>query len=59
MRRTFRHEAEGRIWWIEVRESTLRIGFSEDSDPSDEVVRERRASTPKAAQDELAALIRE
>lgn len=59
MRRTFRHEAEGRTWWIEVHESTLRIGFSEDSDPSDEVVRERRASTPKAAQDELAALIRE
>ena len=59
MRRTFRHEAEGRTWWVERTDATLRIGFSGDSEPAEEVLRTRRASTAKAAQEELATLVRE
>lgn len=59
MKRTFRNEAEGRTWWVELADATLRIGFSDDSEPGEEVVRTRRTSTPKAAQEELITLVRE
>ncbi|MFO0685528.1 MAG: hypothetical protein U0234_25940 [Sandaracinus sp.] len=59
MRRTFRHEAQGRTWWIEVEGPSLRIGAASDAEPDDAFERARKLASPAAATKEADALVRE
>jgi hypothetical protein len=59
MKRSFRNEAEGRTWWVELVNATLRIGFSDDSEPGEENVRTRRKASAHEAREEFERLVHE
>lgn len=59
MRRTFRHEAQKRTWWIELDGASLRIGAESDADPDDAFERSRKLASAAAAKKEADALVRE